>query len=300
MDPSTSEEDEQRSLLGDTSPNPRKRASTGNRADTGVEDVALAFENNTFAEAAVQLVDAARASGSEVPPPTRAKWWKRWCCWDRTPDLPSRLESARHHVRTVAQIKMAPTGDAEGAKERALHEAYLLAVYQGLTLERAPSDNFEGEHWMAIGFQGSRPDRDLRGAGMLAVLQLLYLVNEHGGFAREMLKLSQVEAQNFPFATVSINMTALALSGIRSRRSHRLIIRQCADEGDKPNDHSESKERMQVLRLLNALYFGLMTELMLDWVDKGRNITDFQEVSEGLERRLLSNPAQFLPPSQAP
>jgi hypothetical protein len=43
-----------------------------------------------------------------------------------------------------------------------------------------------------------------------------------------------------------------------------------------------------------------MTELMRDWVDKGRNITDFQEVSEGLERRLLSNPAQFLPPSQAP
>lgn len=145
------------------------------------------------------------------------------------PVLRARLSLISHTAaRRCPQIKLA---DEPGAR-RALHVASLQAVFLELTGAQPPpaassnrpspddagsGDGFVGDHWESIGFQGADPSRDLRAAGMLAVLQLRYLTTHHSAFAKGMLALSNDAEQYFPFATVSVNVTAIVLAVLRSR-----------------------------------------------------------------------------------
>ena len=52
-----------------------------------------------------------------------------------------------------------------------LHERVLMSVYKAITKEEHLPPRF-GPRWETIGFQGDDPATDLRGAGMLALLQL--------------------------------------------------------------------------------------------------------------------------------
>jgi hypothetical protein len=47
-----------------------------------------------------------------------------------------------------------------------------------------------GQHWGRIGFQGDDPATDLRGVGMLGLLQLLYLHHHSPAAAEKLYKLS--------------------------------------------------------------------------------------------------------------
>lgn len=73
-----------------------------------------------------------------------------------------------------------------------------------------------GGHWEQIGFQGSDPATDLRGVGVLALLQMLYLVESHGELARRLHSLSQHSTRHFPFACALINTTLQCLVALRS------------------------------------------------------------------------------------
>lgn len=48
-----------------------------------------------------------------------------------------------------------------------------------------------GPHWAALGFQGDDPATDLRGAGVLGLLQLLYLHWHDAAAADRIVKLAQ-------------------------------------------------------------------------------------------------------------
>jgi hypothetical protein len=47
-----------------------------------------------------------------------------------------------------------------------------------------------GHHWGSIGFQGDDPATDLRGVGMLGLLQLLYLHHHSPAAAQKLYQLS--------------------------------------------------------------------------------------------------------------
>lgn len=47
-----------------------------------------------------------------------------------------------------------------------------------------------GPHWAALGFQGDDPATDLRGAGVLGLLQLLYLQQHDAAAAGRLYSLS--------------------------------------------------------------------------------------------------------------
>jgi hypothetical protein len=47
-----------------------------------------------------------------------------------------------------------------------------------------------GQHWGAVGFQGDDPATDLRGVGMLGLLQLLYLPHHSAAAAQKLYQLS--------------------------------------------------------------------------------------------------------------
>ena len=71
---------------------------------------------------------------------------------------------------------------------------------------------------------GHDPATDLRGAGFLALLHLLFLVTEHPHVAAEIYQLSTHPVQNFPFCLVSINVTRIALLALREDKLSRLQI----------------------------------------------------------------------------
>eukprot|EP01047_Picozoa_sp_COSAG01_P036997 COSAG01_NODE_2914_length_6866_cov_17.396483_2_plen_287_part_00 len=219
-----------------------------------------------------------------LPPAARRSGYQRVlnrCCCCCTPrDLPPAVERSRVVMQKMARIKMVP-GDPDG------HEAILVRIYSELLGESPSRPPFVGDHWMDIGFQGANPATDLRAAGMLAMLQLLYLATRHNHFARSMLALSNDSVQHFPFATVSINATSWALHALRSRSCHPLLVVECSAKARGELAHT------QCLSVLNQLYTGLMHALYTEWAVEKRTITDFQAVSEALEARVLKNPSSF-------
>ncbi|KAI8874261.1 hypothetical protein GQ42DRAFT_112317, partial [Ramicandelaber brevisporus] len=63
------------------------------------------------------------------------------------------------------------------------------------------------EYWKEIGFQGSDPSTDLRGAGMLSLDDLLYFAQNYPAEARFALESSNHPVSWYPFATFGINLT---------------------------------------------------------------------------------------------
>ena len=95
-----------------------------------------------------------------------------------------------------------------------LHERMLSACFRALTNEATPPRY--GNHWDAVGFQGTDPATDLRGAGMLALLQLLHFSARRAPLLAAIFAESRKEGTDFPFMVVSINMSQLALVTLRS------------------------------------------------------------------------------------
>ena len=70
-----------------------------------------------------------------------------------------------------------------------LHERVLVSVYRGL-LGASECPPIYGSHWEAVGFQGSDPSTDVRGAGLLGLLLLLAFVQQRQPLANQLFKLS--------------------------------------------------------------------------------------------------------------
>lgn len=76
-----------------------------------------------------------------------------------------------------------------------------------------------GSHWEALGFQGQDPATDLRGGGILGLLQLLAVFEHHPPSAKAIHRLSADPRLNFPLSIVSINFTRRAQFGLPDGRA---------------------------------------------------------------------------------
>ena len=77
-----------------------------------------------------------------------------------------------------------------------LHLAMLRTIYRQLTSTRVDCPRY-GEHWEAIGFQGTDPSTDLRGVGVLGLVTATYLAvtPELLPFTRDLYALSRTQDQ---------------------------------------------------------------------------------------------------------
>ena len=89
------------------------------------------------------------------------------------------------------------------------HERMLMTIYCTLTGDATWPPRY-GAHWEVVGFQGNDPATDLRGAGMLALLQVLHFQKTAPTLLAAIYRLSRGE-RDFPFMSVSITMTQLSL-----------------------------------------------------------------------------------------
>ncbi|KAL3663142.1 hypothetical protein V7S43_011553 [Phytophthora oleae] len=151
-----------------------------------------------------------------------------------------------------------------------------------------------GRHWEDIGFQGSDPSTDLRGCGVLSLLQILYLVDTFPDLALRFHALSQHPTRHFPFACVLINVTLQCVVALRTGA----LYPEC-------NKHTS------VLTGMNRLYVALTSTLhdaiqsrsdeiplvMKDILDRGRS-SPIKAIDEAFDGHSL-RPSRPIPASKS-
>ncbi|XP_021348611.1 uncharacterized protein LOC110447326 isoform X2 [Mizuhopecten yessoensis] len=159
-----------------------------------------------------------------------------------------------------------------------VHTRALQTIYRCLTGSRFDCGRF-GPHWEEIGFQGNDPSTDLRGTGVLGLLNLVHLLRnpKRQSFARDIYKLALHPTQNFPFCVMGINMSRIVLQALRE---------DCLNK--------ECNKRQEVLGVVNDLYTALYLELYQTWKSQGKTITDSGYVIKTLESKAKKNPQRLI------
>jgi len=148
--------------------------------------------------------------------PVKKGFRKYLSCLLGPPSLPPHLRQTQKLVQATALISF--------SNEVPIHLALLRTLYRQLTGSSVECPRYGG-HWEDIGFQGSDPATDLRGVGILGLVQALYLVvtPEMLLFGQDVYKLSRQESQEFPLMVLSLNITRITLHILRDGLLNRYI-----------------------------------------------------------------------------
>ncbi|TGZ63010.1 hypothetical protein CRM22_007136 [Opisthorchis felineus] len=161
--------------------------------------------------------------------------------------------------------------------ENNLHGKMLYTIFKRFT--GSPACLTKGNHWELIGFQGPDPTTDFRGAGLLALLCLVYFATESPfcNTVPSLFRQSLEPIHHFPFSLIGINLTTLLLQLMRQGHLNRLYNKQ----------HS-------VLHTFMLLYSGLFYTFCKRWVEEKCTVLRTQEILRWLEKRCRRNPRWFL------
>ncbi|OQR67256.1 ELMO domain-containing protein 3-like [Tropilaelaps mercedesae] len=158
------------------------------------------------------------------------------------------------------------------------HDQMVQTIYRKLTGSSYDCPRYGG-HWETIGFQGNDPATDLRGCGILGLLQLLYLAThqDNEAVARDLYQVSLHATQNFPFAIMGINMTKIALESLREECLNKIC-----------------SQRRCVLPVLNDFYVGTYLIMFLSWTKHAATIHDTGYIMQEVKKFVKSSPAEVI------
>ncbi|XP_034515351.1 ELMO domain-containing protein 3 isoform X3 [Ailuropoda melanoleuca] len=147
-----------------------------------------------------------------------------------------------------------------------VHGRVLQTIYRKLTGSKFDCA-LHGDHWEDLGFQGANPATDLRGAGFLALLHLLYLVMDSKTLlmAQEIFRLSHHHIQQFPFCLMSVNITRIAIQALREE----CLSREC-------------NRQQKVIPVVNSFYAATFLRLAHVWRTQQKTIADSGFVLKGV------------------
>uniref|UniRef100_A0A9L0IVT6 ELMO domain-containing protein n=1 Tax=Equus asinus TaxID=9793 RepID=A0A9L0IVT6_EQUAS len=191
-------------------------------------------------------------------------------CLFGPPKLHQGLREERDLVLTIAQCGL----DSQDP----VHGRVLQTIYKKLTGSRFDCA-LHGDHWEDLGFQGANPATDLRGAGFLALLHLLYLVMDSKTLlmAQEIFRLSRHHIQQFPFCLMSINITRIAIQALREE----CLSREC-------------NRQQKVIPVVNSFYAATFLRLAHIWRTQQKTISDSGFVLKDLEVLAKKSPRRLL------
>ncbi|KAH3855754.1 uncharacterized protein LOC127871082 [Dreissena polymorpha] len=186
------------------------------------------------------------------------------------PKLHRDLMEERERVFCVAASQL--------SNENSLHMRTLQTIFRSLTGSKFDCPRL-GSHWEEIGFQGNDPATDLRGAGVLGLLNLLFLLKDPktASLASDIYRLSLHPTQNFPFCVMGINLSRITLQTLRED----LLNRECNRRGE-------------VMAVVNEFYAGLYLQLYQVWKCQGKTISDSGYVIKDIETRAKKSPRDVL------
>lgn len=206
---------------------------------TRVDEVVNHINTSDMEGALAQVSNTPRTKGGLVK--------RVLSCFTHKPVLPPHL---RHTKRLVQATALVPFDNQEP-----IHLSILRTLHRQLTGSRVDCPRY-GSHWEDIGFQGNDPATDLRGVGLLGLVQALYLVvtPEMVPFARDVYRLSRNESQEFPLLVLSLNITRITLHILRDGLLDRFLVL----EDD-------------VWSTTNFLYCALLHHVFIRW--RGEHLT---------------------------
>ena len=153
-----------------------------------------------------------------------------------------------------------------------VHIGMLASVYAALRGE--PDMPAKGEHWANIGFQNDDPATDLRGGGMLALHQMIYLVLYYRQFSRDMFALSVDQTQHYPLAIALVNITSVTVAAMQQGAFAPTEV-----------DVAQPTES-----LANEFFVGCCAQLHSVWKSGGKTVMEFGTVIEALTAKALLDP----------
>ena len=159
---------------------------------------------------------------------------------------PPRIEKKLRHERDmIFAIALCKFDD-----HNQLHMRSLATVHRRLMGGKTTSCSRFGKHWEDIGFQGSDPIDDLRGVGMLGIVQLVWLLETPlvQLLALEVYRYSRETEQKLPFCVLSLNITCIALQALREG----CLSREC-------------NRKEQVFAVFNDFYAAIMLSFYHSW-----------------------------------
>lgn len=191
-------------------------------------------------------------------------------CLFGPPKLHRGLREERDLVLTIAQCGL----DSQDPT----HGRVLKTIYKKLTGSKFDCA-LHGDHWEDLGFQGANPATDLRGAGFLALLHLLYLVMDSKTLlmAQEIFRLSHHHIQQFPFCLMSVNITRIAIQALREE----CLSREC-------------NRQQKVIPVVNSFYAATFLHLAHVWKTQQKTIADSGFVLKDLEVLAKKSPRRLL------
>lgn len=191
-------------------------------------------------------------------------------CLFGPPKLHQGLREERDLVLTIAQCGL--------DSQNPTHGRVLQTIYKKLTGSKFDCA-LHGDHWEDLGFQGTNPATDLRGAGFLALLHLLYLVMDSKTLlmAQEIFRLSHHHIQQFPFCLMSVNITRIAIQALREE----CLSREC-------------NRRQKVIPVVNSFYAATFLHLARVWRTQQKTILDSGFVLKDLEALAKKSPRRLL------
>ncbi|XP_075231879.1 ELMO domain-containing protein 3-like isoform X2 [Lycorma delicatula] len=159
-----------------------------------------------------------------------------------------------------------------------VHWRMIQSVFKQLTGSASDCPQF-GSHWQLVGFQGSDPSTDLRGVGLLGLLQLVYLSTSSSikPLAQKLYRVSNSEDQPFPLAVLSLNVTQIALNALMSGKLNK-----------------ECNNRHSVLQVLNLFYTAVMNYIFTIWVNEQKTIKDSGYLLKDAEKYCCKNVRKIL------
>uniref|UniRef100_A0A2K6F832 ELMO domain containing 3 n=1 Tax=Propithecus coquereli TaxID=379532 RepID=A0A2K6F832_PROCO len=186
------------------------------------------------------------------------------------PKLHQGLWEERDFLLTIAQCGL----DSQDP----MHGRVLQTIYKKLTGSKFDCA-LHGDHWEDLGFQGANPATDLRGAGFLALLHLLYLVMDSKTLlmAQEIFRLSRHDIQQFPFCLMSVNITRIAIQALREE----CLSREC-------------NRQQKVIPVVNSFYAATFLHLAHVWRTQQKTISDSGFVLKDLEVLAKKSPRRLL------
>ncbi len=152
------------------------------------------------ARSARRLTHAAHVCGCAVTAASALAAYFAWCTPTDAP-LSAEEEEAVEALRLRALVAFDPTNEA--------HVALLHTLWARGFPER-PMPAPRGTHWADMGWQGQDPATDLRAAGHLSAVCLLFFAERYPAAFRELLlkENGTRSAWEYPFAAGGVNLAA--------------------------------------------------------------------------------------------
>ena len=175
------------------------------------------------------------------------------CFWSK---LPQNIKKEKNLISCITKVPYDENNE--------IHYKILKSIYLFFTEEKECPK--KGNHWEKIGFQSKTPKSDLRSVGMLASLQILYLLCAYPSFSLDIYKLFVYKNCEWLFAVTLINITQICYHLLRDDLLDQFFL--------KKND---------VVSVFNELYVGIVYNLHQYLEENKENLTA-EYVGECIEK----------------